>query len=212
MFKSNFHHFNIITMKQVYIIACCLLFQICSLSLYAQEIDLKITPAGIFSGSVRGALELGISEHVGLEFMPGGYFSLFNGIGSDRSSSRGYSLMGNFRYYTKPTERGRDGFYLAPYLRITDGSFRSIVDGRTQDKFEFRRSSAGLMLGAKKIFKNGHWFVDVGGGLGYVFDLKFNDLFTEDVIADIVEDIYSIRVDIPFHLMLGYRFGGSSAK
>jgi hypothetical protein len=94
---------------------------------------------------------------------------------------------------------------------MTDGRFQTKVDGVIEDKFEFRRSSAGLMLGAKKIFKNGRWFVDVGGGLGYVFSLKFEDLVSSDV-TQIVERIYSIRVDVPLYVMIGYRFGGARTK
>lgn len=187
------------------LLTCCL----CSLSMsgQSQTVDAKLTLGGLFANTTKFGVEIGLSKKVSLEIAPGVYYSLLGDLGIDQNRFSGYLLGANFRFYTKPTEKGLDRFFLAPYARIVDGRIKWVNDDVVNDEFTFRRSSFGLMFGYKELFKGSRLFFEVSCGLGYVANLNFVDLAPEDQ-NDFLEKLFSTRVDLQSSIMIGYRFGG----
>jgi Protein of unknown function (DUF3575) len=173
-------------------------------SSYAQ-VDLKIGPLGPIFGTLNVRSEFGLSDNFGLEATVGAGWNTLTINDEPELRNRVLRLGLNGRYYLNPSELGQDKFYLGMYSRYSRGSANT-TDQALNDSYNTDRFSIGFLTGIKFFARDDRFLFDFNLGIGRAFVYRFESIGDSDPID--LSGVPLLNLDIPFSIMIGYRFGG----
>ena len=168
---------------------------------------MSVNPLGALFGNFNGAVELPITENIGVEPTAGLIFGTTSNLFDSQWRRSGFSVGGRGKYYFSP-EEDNDGFYAQVYARFKRTRFRVKEEDIAFDYYYRRtRVAAGLGVGFKYVADNG-LVLDIGVGAGraiinrYKWDDEYESFFG-------VGDVFSGLTNLDFdgRLSIGYRLG-----